>query len=181
LALSAVNACNPIGSLHCTEIGQPVTSRIGGPRALTLHRTLSQSIIIGPTSSSASGTFRSTLPRFAAFSARSALSFSRLVFAFALRCFSRALLTSFKIARTPRAVTTYPSPAEFWQRYRGASGLQDQTAADRLLTPSNYAVGKGERYYQQIAINRSIEAILTGRRRLLITMATGTGKTTVAF
>jgi type I restriction enzyme R subunit len=75
-----------------------------------------------------------------------------------------------------RAVTTYPSPAELWQRYRGAAGLQDQTAADRLLTPSNYAVGKGERYYQQIAINRSIEAILTGRRRLLITMATGTGE-----
>lgn len=80
-----------------------------------------------------------------------------------------------------RTVTAYPTPAELWQRYRGASGLQDQTAADRLLTPSNYGVGKGERYYQQIAINRSVEAILKGQRRLLITMATGTGKTTVAF
>jgi len=80
-----------------------------------------------------------------------------------------------------RPLNTYPSPGELWERYRGASGLQDKAAADRLLTPSNHAVGKGERYYQQIAINRSIEAILKGQRRLLLTMATGTGKTTVAF
>jgi type I restriction enzyme R subunit len=42
-------------------------------------------------------------------------------------------------------------------------------------------VGKSERYYQQIAINRAVEAILKGDRRLLLTMATGTGKTVVAF
>jgi type I restriction enzyme R subunit len=42
-------------------------------------------------------------------------------------------------------------------------------------------VEKGERYYQQIAINRAVETILKGQRRLLITMATGTGKTAVAF
>src|SRR5271156_4077255 len=54
-------------------------------------------------------------------------------------------------------------------------------AADRLLTPFNHSVGKGERYYQQIAVNRSVEAILTGKRRMLVTMATGTGKTIVAF
>src|SRR5271156_4367841 len=54
-------------------------------------------------------------------------------------------------------------------------------AADRLLTPFNHSVGKGERYYQQIAVNRSVEAILTGKRRMLLTMATGTGKTAVAF
>ena len=50
-----------------------------------------------------------------------------------------------------------------------------------MLTPFNHAVGKGERYYQQLAINRVVEAIVTGRRRLLVTMATGTGKTAVAF
>jgi type I restriction enzyme R subunit len=80
-----------------------------------------------------------------------------------------------------RAVAGYPTPAELWQRYRRASGLEDQTAADRLLTPCNHGVGKGERYYQQIAINRAVETILKGQRRLLITMATGTGKTAVAF
>jgi type I restriction enzyme R subunit len=80
-----------------------------------------------------------------------------------------------------RSVSSYPTPAELWQRYRNASGLGDQTAADRLLTPCNHAVGKGERYYQQIAINRAVETILKGQGRLLITMATGTGKTAVAF
>src|SRR5208283_1122847 len=80
-----------------------------------------------------------------------------------------------------RPITEYPSPDELWQRYRKASGLPDEVAAGRLLTPFNRAVGKGERYYQQIAINRSVEAILKGQRRLLVTMATGTGKTAVAF
>jgi type I restriction enzyme, R subunit len=80
-----------------------------------------------------------------------------------------------------RLVTIYPTPAELWQRYRNATSLQDETTAARLLTPSNHVVGKGERYYQQIAINRTLEAILKGQRRLLITMATGTGKTAVAF
>jgi type I restriction enzyme R subunit len=50
-----------------------------------------------------------------------------------------------------------------------------------LLAPFNRAEGKGERYYQQIAINRTVEAILKGDSRVLITMATGTGKTFVAF
>lgn len=80
-----------------------------------------------------------------------------------------------------QAVAGYPTPDELWQRYRSASGLADQTAADRLLTPGNHTVGKGERYYQQIAINRAVKTILKGQRRLLITMATGTGKTAVAF
>jgi type I restriction enzyme R subunit len=80
---------------------------------------------------------------------------------------------------TPRA--DYPTPDELWQRYRAAGRLSDPQTADRLLTPFNHTVGQGERYYQQIAINRVVEGILTGRRRLLVTMATGTGKTAVAF
>ena len=76
--------------------------------------------------------------------------------------------------------TDYPAPEDLWGRYRAAARLSDPQA-DQLLTPFNHAVGKGERYYQQIAINRVVEAILTGRRRVLVTMATGTGKTAVAF
>lgn len=79
------------------------------------------------------------------------------------------------------ARTDYPTPDELWQRYRAAAGIKDQQVADRLLTPFNHEVGKGERYYAQIAVNRTMEAILTGKRRLLLTMATGTGKTAVAF
>ena len=80
---------------------------------------------------------------------------------------------------TPRA--NYPTPSELWSRYRAGSALADDGAADCLLTPGNYAVGKGERYYQQLAINRIVEGILQGQQRLLVTMATGTGKTAVAF
>ena len=78
-------------------------------------------------------------------------------------------------------VEDYPTPAALWERYRAAHRLTDDPAAERLLTPSNAAVGKAERYYQQIAVNRVVESALTGRRRILVTMATGTGKTLVAF
>ena len=80
-----------------------------------------------------------------------------------------------------RTLTAYPTPDALWNRYRAAHEITDQQVADRLLTPFNHDVGKGERYYAQIAVNRSMEAILKGQRRLLLTMATGTGKTAVAF
>jgi type I restriction enzyme, R subunit len=50
-----------------------------------------------------------------------------------------------------------------------------------LLTPANLTSGKEPRYYQRIAIDRAVQAILQGRKRVLLTMATGTGKTVVAF
>ncbi|MBI1902923.1 MAG: DEAD/DEAH box helicase family protein [Planctomycetia bacterium] len=74
----------------------------------------------------------------------------------------------------------YPTPDELWSRYRAGNGLADD-AAQRLLTPSFQVPGKTPRYYQQIAINRAIQSILQGNRRVLLTMATGTGKTIVAF
>jgi type I restriction enzyme, R subunit len=77
-------------------------------------------------------------------------------------------------------IATYPTPSELWARYRAGAGLVE-AGAERLLTPMNHTVGKGERYYQEIAVNRAVEGILTGRRRQLLTMATGTGKTAVAF
>jgi type I restriction enzyme R subunit len=79
-----------------------------------------------------------------------------------------------------RSRADYPAPNDLWGRYRAATRLSDPQAS-QLLTPFNHVVGKGERYYQQIAVNRVVEAMLTGRRRLLVTMATGTGKTAVAF
>jgi type I restriction enzyme R subunit len=50
-----------------------------------------------------------------------------------------------------------------------------------LLTPSNTVGTPTPRYYQEIAINRAVQSILQGKRRVLLTMATGTGKTVVAF
>ncbi|MCI0738531.1 MAG: DEAD/DEAH box helicase family protein [Gemmataceae bacterium] len=59
-------------------------------------------------------------------------------------------------------------------------GLKPSTAQG-LLTPSNLVSGKKPRYYQEIAINRAVAAILQGQKRVLLTMATGVGKTVVAF
>lgn len=84
-------------------------------------------------------------------------------------------------AGTERPVPDFPTPNDLWHRYQAASGLTGPDQADRLIAPYNMVGGKPPRYYQQIAINRTVEAILAGKRRLLLTMATGTGKTVVAF
>lgn len=76
---------------------------------------------------------------------------------------------------------SFPSPDELWRRLRASEGLDDDQLASCALTPSNTSIGKGHRYYQEIAINRTVQAILKGDNRILLTMATGTGKTVVAF
>ncbi|MDQ6695272.1 MAG: DEAD/DEAH box helicase family protein, partial [Chloroflexota bacterium] len=74
----------------------------------------------------------------------------------------------------------FPAPAELWSRLSEHSDLAPENAA-KLLTPSNHLTGRTPRYYQEIAINTTVAGILAGKRRLLLTMATGTGKTSVAF
>lgn len=102
-----------------------------------------------------------------------------LKFAFATNGHEIIEIDYFTGRESPRP--DYPTPGELWNRYCNGAGLADPKLGEQLLTPFNHAVGKGERYYQQIAVNSIIEALLKGQRRLLITMATGTGKTTVAF
>ncbi|MDP3091371.1 MAG: DEAD/DEAH box helicase family protein [Nitrospira sp.] len=80
-----------------------------------------------------------------------------------------------------RQLETFPAPDELWKRLCVDERLKDATAADQLLTPYNHLSGKSPRYYQDIAINRTVRAILQKRPRILLTMATGTGKTVVAF
>ncbi|OGF56047.1 MAG: DEAD/DEAH box helicase, partial [Candidatus Fraserbacteria bacterium RBG_16_55_9] len=75
----------------------------------------------------------------------------------------------------------FPSPGELWSRLCAAEGLRDQAMVQRFLTPSSHIPDKSLRYYQEIAIHRTIHAILQGKDRILLTMATGTGKTLVAF
>ena len=74
----------------------------------------------------------------------------------------------------------FPSPAELFARFRAGKGLSDRSAQS-LLEPYNLSASKPPRYYQHLAISRAIEAIPGGRQRLLLTLATGTGKTAVAF
>lgn len=81
---------------------------------------------------------------------------------------------------TEREVDRYATPDELFARLAAATHLL-QDAAAHVLEPFNLISGKVPRYYQQIAINRVIEAILLGQKRILATLATGTGKTCVAF
>lgn len=76
----------------------------------------------------------------------------------------------------------FPAPEELWQRLRGEIGLDNDRDADDALAPLFTQVGgKQPRYYQEIAINRAVQAVIKGQQRILLTMATGTGKTFVAF
>lgn len=75
----------------------------------------------------------------------------------------------------------FPSPDELWQRYTAWKGLNP--SAQPLVSQDYYSDGSGKqpRYYQLTAINRTIEAIASGQQRILLVMATGTGKTYTAF
>jgi type I restriction enzyme R subunit len=77
-------------------------------------------------------------------------------------------------------IESFPSPKDLWARLRTDQKLGDELEK-HLLTPSYIQTGKTPRYYQEIAINRAIQAVLQGKRRILLTMATGCGKTLVAF
>jgi type I restriction enzyme R subunit len=79
-----------------------------------------------------------------------------------------------------REIENFPAPEELWARLINSESLNTQLA-ERLLAPAYHLSGKSPRYYQEIAINRTVQAVLQGRRRILLTMATGTGKTVVAF
>lgn len=80
---------------------------------------------------------------------------------------------------TEQVVDTIPTPDELFERLRISKGITDDEQS-KLLAPLAPGTNK-PRYYQHIAITRTVEAILNGRKRLLLTLATGTGKTTVAF
>jgi type I restriction enzyme R subunit len=75
---------------------------------------------------------------------------------------------------------TFPSPQELWERQRLHEGIPPEVE-QRLLSPFYHFADKRPRYYQEIAVNRAVRAILEGKRRVLLTLATGTGKTLVAF
>lgn len=77
----------------------------------------------------------------------------------------------------------FPSPEELWQKYKTHKGLSDKI--DPIVAQEYFSDGSDRkpRYYQQIAINRTVEAIAKheGNNRYLLVMATGTGKTYTAF
>ncbi len=71
----------------------------------------------------------------------------------------------------------FPSPADLWARYRAWKGLDAEAEQIVLQDYFDDGSGKAPRYYQVNAVNAAIEAIAKGRNRVLLVMATGTGKT----
>ena len=82
---------------------------------------------------------------------------------------------------TNLALDAFPSPDDLWVRYAAWKGLTPETEKIVLQDYFDDGSGKAPRYYQVNAVNAAIEAIAKGRDRILLVMATGTGKTYTAF
>ncbi|MFD2200183.1 EcoAI/FtnUII family type I restriction enzme subunit R [Shivajiella indica] len=80
------------------------------------------------------------------------------------------------------SLNDFPSPADLWKKYCLYKGITSPEQ-EAIVTQEYYQDGSGRspRYYQTIAVNRTIEAIAKGQKRILLVMATGTGKTYTAF
>lgn len=76
----------------------------------------------------------------------------------------------------------FPSPEQLWEKYKKYKGIEDKEV-ENVVSTDYFLDGSGRspRYYQQIAINRTIEAVAKKQDRILLVMATGTGKTYTAF
>jgi type I restriction enzyme R subunit len=79
-------------------------------------------------------------------------------------------------------IDNFPTPDQLWEKYKRYKGIETP-AAEKIASQEYFFDGSGRkpRYYQQIAINRTVEAIAKGQNRILLVMATGTGKTYTAF
>jgi type I restriction enzyme, R subunit len=83
------------------------------------------------------------------------------------------------VAGTESEVPNYPSPEELWNAtFAKQNDWRDRFAAVPLEDKGG---SLGDRYFRDIAIERVLEAIATGKKRILLTLATGTGKTLIAF
>jgi type I restriction enzyme R subunit len=82
---------------------------------------------------------------------------------------------------TTLALNEFPSPAALWAQYCAWKGLAPEQ--EKIVLQAYYDDGSGKepRYYQRNAINAAVESIAKGQNRLLLVMATGTGKTYTAF
>jgi len=80
------------------------------------------------------------------------------------------------------SLNEFPSPEGLWEKYKKYKGIE--TAEVEEIAKQDYfqdSSGRNPRYYQQIAVNRTIEAVAKGQDRIILVMATGTGKTYTAF
>ncbi len=79
-------------------------------------------------------------------------------------------------------IDNFPSPEQLWERYKKYKGIITPES-EKIAAQDYYFDGTSRkpRYYQQIAINRTVEAIANGQSKIILVMATGTGKTYTAF
>lgn len=82
---------------------------------------------------------------------------------------------------THLTLAQFPSPAELWQRFCHWRQLDAASAPKAQVPYYDDGTGRAPRYYQVNAINRAVEAVARGQCRVLLVMATGTGKTYTAF
>lgn len=76
----------------------------------------------------------------------------------------------------------FPSPEELWNRYKKFKGISTPEQEEVIAQDYYFdATSRSPRYYQQIAINRTLDAVAKSQNRILLVMATGTGKTYTAF
>jgi len=80
------------------------------------------------------------------------------------------------------SLESFPTPEELWARYCKWKGVNTPEAKNTVEMPYyDDGTGRAPRYYQVNAVNRTIEAVANGANRILLVMATGTGKTYTAF
>jgi type I restriction enzyme R subunit len=83
---------------------------------------------------------------------------------------------------TELTIDEFPSPEALWDKYKQYKGIVTPNG-EKIALQKYFSDGTGRkpRYYQQIAVNRTVEAIANGQNRIILVMATGTGKTYTAF
>ncbi len=83
---------------------------------------------------------------------------------------------------TELTIDEFPSPEALWDKYKQYKGIITPSG-EKIALQKYFSDGSGRkpRYYQQIAVNRTVEAIANGQNRIILVMATGTGKTYTAF
>ena len=81
-----------------------------------------------------------------------------------------------------RSLDEFPTLAELWECYKTYNNIESESAEKTALANYHFdSESRTPRYYQRIAINRTVEAVARGQNRILLVMATGTGKTYTAF
>ena len=82
---------------------------------------------------------------------------------------------------TSLSLDDFPTADFLWEKYKKFKGIVTETEEKIILQDYFTDSDRKPRYYQQIAINRTVEAVAKGQKRIILVMATGTGKTYTAF